>query len=245
MRVSTDHQSTDLQRTEISRFILGKSWTVVQIYDDHLSGANMKRPGLQLLLADSRSKKFDVIVTYRLDRFFRSLRDLLVTLHELQELKIDFVSIRESIDLTTSTGRLMMHLLGAIGQFERELLNSRINSGLANAKRKGIKLGRPRTIIVHDVILLRKQGLSLGEIAKRLRCSKSAVHKTLSEAADHKSSTNTDFITDQNSKFVGHQSKDKSTATELPRSEVQCHEKALPCNEKDLNVPSDTEVSSK
>lgn len=240
LRVSTDHQSTELQKIEIIRFIESKNWQITCIYEDHLSGSTVQRPGLQALLKDARAKKFNVIVTYRLDRFFRSLKDLLITLHELQEIGIDFVSIREQIDLTTSIGRLMVHLLGAIGQFERELLNSRINAGLANAKRKGIRLGRPQTVNRDDVLILRRQGLSLFQIAKKLNCSKSAVHKTLSQMSVQKSFKNIEIIENQKLGFKGQKSLDLKTNAELPKGLVSCHRGVDSCHEHDLYVSSDT-----
>ena len=98
------------------------------------------------MLKDARSKRFDVVLCFKMDRLCRSLRDLVITLQDLTELGVEFVAIKDQIDLTTASGRLMTHLLGAFAEFEASLIRERVMSGLANAKAKGKKLGRPRTI---------------------------------------------------------------------------------------------------
>ncbi len=245
LRVSTESQSTEIQRRDIEIFIKNRDWTVIEFYEDKLSGATTKRPSLQRLLKDAHSKKFDVVVTYRLDRFFRSLKDLLTTIHELRDNGIDFVSIKDNIDLTTSSGRLMLHLLGAIAQFERELIHSRVMAGLQNARKKGIKLGRPQVIPIEDVLILRKAGLSLGQIAKKLRVSKSAVHKTLKNNPVPKSSNNIEIIENPNPEKIGHKTLGLGTIDKPPKENIKCHERDKKCHEGDLHVTSDMKESRK
>ncbi len=183
LRVSTDQQSTDLQRHEIEHYLKTRGWSSVAIYSDKLSGTTTKRPGLQKMLSDARSRSFDVLIIWKLDRLFRSLKDLITTLNELTELKVDFISLKDNIDLTTASGRLLAHLLGAIGQFEADLIKMRVVAGLAEARRKGIRLGRPTVISLEEVKIFRSQGLSPSQIAAILKVSKSGVYKTLAKSA--------------------------------------------------------------
>lgn len=179
LRCSTQEQSTDLQRIEIQRLADQRGWTDLTFFEDKASGTSTKRPQFAALLTGARKGLLDVIIVWRLDRFARSLKDLVTTLHELSELNVAFVSVRDQIDLTTSTGRLMLHLLGAFSQFEADLIRDRVRAGLMAARAKGRRLGRPRSISAGDVHRLRRDGLSIREIASRLKVSKSAVHKTL------------------------------------------------------------------
>ena len=179
LRCSTQEQSTDLQRMEIERLVDQRGWTDMTFFEDKASGTSTKRPQFATLLTDARKGLFDVVIVWRLDRFARSLKDLVTTLHELSELNVAFVSVRDQIDLTTSTGRLMLHLLGAFSQFEADLIRDRVRAGLMAARAKGLKLGRPRSISAGEVHRLRRDGLSIRQIAGRLKVSKSAVHKTL------------------------------------------------------------------
>ena len=183
VRVSTDHQATDLQRSELLEFVERRGWHVFRIYEDFgISGTHGNRPALRELLRDSRSKKFDVVICWKMDRLFRSLKDLVVTLQEFSELGIEFIALKENIDLTTSSGRLLMQIIGAMGEFEASLIRERVLAGLANAKAKGKKLGRPRCIDVAKVHELRQQGFSLGQISKEVGCTRSAVSKSLRKA---------------------------------------------------------------
>ncbi len=112
------------------------------------------------------------------------MKDLVNTLHELSEIGVEFISLKDQIDMTTSTGRLMTNIIGAFAQFECDLIRSRVNAGLANAKAKGVRLGRPRRIDLYEVKKLRRDGCSLSQIAKRLDVTKSAVSKILSKHGD-------------------------------------------------------------
>ena len=179
LRVSTKSQSTDLQRQHILEYIQARGWELVETYEDKASGTSNNRDGLQRLMLASRRGKFNTIVCWKLDRFFRSLKDLVSTLQELSELNIEFVSVRDQIDMTTSTGRLLTHLLAAFAEFEANLIKERVNAGIERAKKRGTKLGRPPAIDVERVVLLRKRGLSLSQIAKQVGCTKSAVSKLL------------------------------------------------------------------
>lgn len=180
IRCSTDHQNTELQRREILEYCERRGWQVYRLYEDYgLSGTNGNRPALKEMLKDARSKRFDVVLCFKMDRLCRSLRDLVVTLQELTELDVEFVAIKDQIDMTTASGRLMTHLLGAFAEFESSLIRERVMSGLANARAKGKKLGRPRRIDINQVHELRQQGMSLGQIGKIVGATRSAVSKSL------------------------------------------------------------------
>lgn len=239
IRVSTESQSTDLQRHDIEQFVAQRGWSYV-VYEDKFSGTSMKRPGLQRLMNDAREDSFDVVVCWKLDRLFRSLKDLITTLNELTELKVDFISLKDNIDLTTASGRLLAHLLGAIAQFEADLIKVRVIAGLTEAKRKGIRLGRPTTLPTDDIHFLRSQGLSLSKIAKRLKCSKSAVHKTLSKSLDHNRFIKSETIEVVNSNYEsvlpGHNTNIYRTTYDLPAENRICHEPDNSCHDKDLSV---------
>jgi DNA invertase Pin-like site-specific DNA recombinase len=182
-RVSTldKGQDTEVQLRDLRSYAQARGWIVAGEYvDKGQSGAKDRRPELDKLMTDVRKRKVDLILCWRLDRLGRSLKHLILTLDELQSVGVGFVSYNENLDLTTSTGRLMFQLLGAFAEFERNLIKERVKAGLANAKAKGAKLGRPSPEFDEDeLIRLRKSGVTIRGIAERLNLRKSFVHKTL------------------------------------------------------------------
>lgn len=179
LRVSTTDQKTDLQRAELLAYLGTRGWTQFTVYEEKLTGTNSNRPEFRRLMNDARAKNVDVVLCWKLDRFSRSLRDLIVHLQELADLGIEFISLKDQIDLSTSTGRLMLHIIGAFGQFEADIIKERVRAGLASAKAQGKRLGRPPEIDAETVLALRGEGLSLQSIASKLQISKTAVHNTL------------------------------------------------------------------
>jgi putative DNA-invertase from lambdoid prophage Rac len=144
-RVSTTDQNPENQRLELRRYAEARGWTIVRDYCDHgVSGARERRPALDELLRDAKRRRFDCLVCWRLDRFGRNLRHLIVTIDELTALGVAFVSLNEAIDTTTPAGRLQLHLLGAIAQFERDRIAERVHAGIARARAAGRRIGRPR-----------------------------------------------------------------------------------------------------
>jgi len=130
------------------------------------------------LLADCHKRLVDAVVVYRYDRFARSLRQLVNALEEFRALGIDFVSLHEGVDTSTPNGRLVFGIFASIGEFERELIRDRVRSGLAAAKAKGKKLGRPRVAVdVSRVAAARASGQSWGEIERELRVSRRTVRR--------------------------------------------------------------------
>src|SRR5437773_1895072 len=144
-RVSTLDQEPENQLAEVRRYADARGWTLTKEYVDHgISGAKERRPALDTLLADAKRRRFDVLVVWKLDRLGRNLRHLITMLEEVQTLGIAFVSLNEGIDATTPAGKLQMHILGAIAEFERFRIAERVKAGLLRAKAQGKRLGRPR-----------------------------------------------------------------------------------------------------
>src|SRR5450755_3616734 len=171
VRVSTLEQDTDLQETELRQYAESRGWDYIVYRDKGQSGAKNDRPALNAMLNDLRRRKFDVVVVWALDRLARSLRQLLTIGEECQSLGVDLVSLRQNIDTTLPAGRLTFQILGAVAEFERELLRDRVKAGMAQARRVGKHIGRPARrrlsgADVEKIRLLRSQGRSVRRIAK-------------------------------------------------------------------------------
>ncbi len=171
-RVSTTDQSCALQLRELHEYAGRRGWTITGEYvDSGWSGARASRPQLNRLMDDAGRRTFDVVLVYKLDRFGRSVRHCLDGIERLRMHGVRFLAVSQSIDTDESnpTTRLMLHILAAVAEFERELICERVASGVANAKRQGKRLGRPRRVFDRERAQeLRKQGLSLPKIAREL-----------------------------------------------------------------------------
>ncbi len=147
LRVSTDGQTTDNQRLALEVVAAQRGWAVFATYADNgISGAKgrAKRPGLDKLLRDATKAKFDVVMVWALDRLGRSLADLIDTLRSLEGANVDLFLHQQAIDTTTPAGRMFFHVTGAFAEFERDMIRSRVNAGLARARARGVTLGRPK-----------------------------------------------------------------------------------------------------
>ena len=169
-RVSTLDQEPENQLEELRRYVEARGWTAVEYVDRGVSGSKDRRPALDQLLVDARRRRFDVLVCWRLDRLGRKLKHLITLLEDLQALGIAFVSLAEGIDATTPAGKLQMHILGAIAEFERERIRERVLAGLQPARGQGKRLGRPRARIPIER-LQSVAGLSAIDAARRLAVS--------------------------------------------------------------------------
>ncbi len=143
-RVSTLDQEPENQLAELRRYVEARGWTATEYVDRGVSGAKDRRPALDALIRDAKHRRFDVLICWRLDRLGRNLRHLILLLEELQALGVAFVSLQEGIDATTPAGKLQMHILGTIAEFERARIAERVKAGLARARAHGRRLGRPR-----------------------------------------------------------------------------------------------------
>ncbi len=183
-RVSThDQQTLPMQLSAMRAYAKRKGWQVTLKIEEVGSGAT-SRPCREELLRAARRKEIDIIVVWRLDRWGRSLVDLVTTLQELVALKIGFVSLSEALDLTTPSGRAFAGMLAVFAEFERDILRDRVKAGIAQARKDGRPHGRPATVAkkVQEMKKLAKKGLSKSAIAKQLNVGRTSVRRLLAGA---------------------------------------------------------------
>ena len=180
-RVSThDQQTLSLQMRAMREYATRRGWTIAAQIKEVGSGAS-ERELRENLLAAARRRDIDAVLVWRLDRWGRSLVDLVVTLKELAELGVGFVSLTEALDLTTPTGRAMAGLLSVFAEFEHEILRERIRAGIAEARLNGKPFGRPLTAAkkAGQIRKLYRAGISKAEIARRLEIGRTSVRRIL------------------------------------------------------------------
>jgi DNA invertase Pin-like site-specific DNA recombinase len=184
-RVSRSDQNPQLQQDEVAELVERRGWSLAKSYtDEGISGSRDRRPELDQLLADARRRKYDLLVVWRADRLFRSLRHMVVTLDELAALGVGFVSVTEPFDTSTPSGKLLLHLVSAMAEFERSILIERTKAGLAAAIRRGVKVGRPRVEIdVERAKVLRAEGKTFRQVAGELGVGAATLHRALSNGA--------------------------------------------------------------
>lgn len=181
-RVSTHNgQNPAMQLDELRAYCKRRGWKVVgEHVDSGVSGAKEHRPALDRLIGDCRRRLIDAVVVYRYDRFARSLRQLVNALEEFRALGIDFVSLHEGVDTSTPNGRLVFGIFASIAEFERELIRERVRSGLAAAKARGKRLGRPKVVVdASRIASLRAQGSSWAEISAEIGVGKGTAQRAL------------------------------------------------------------------
>jgi DNA invertase Pin-like site-specific DNA recombinase len=179
-RVSTNTQNPQMQIAELREYCEKRTWEVAgEFVDTGVSGSKERRPALDQLLSLCRKRQVDAVVVYRYDRFARSLRQLVNALEEFRALGIDFVSLHEGVDTSTPNGRLVFGIFASIAEFERELIRDRVRSGLAAARAKGTRLGRPRKDVdVTAIARLRAEGASWATIGKTLAIGEGTARRT-------------------------------------------------------------------
>lgn len=182
VRVSTDGQTVENQTRELRQIAERRGWTVVEVYSDAgISGSKgrSERPGLDGLLSDATRRKFDVVMSWAIDRLGRSLIDLLGTIQELEACGVDLFLEQQAIDTTTPAGKLMFQVCGAFAEFERSMIRQRVKLGLKRAVAAGTRLGRPTL----DAALERKvqaelaKGTGILKVAKKLGLGTGTVHR--------------------------------------------------------------------
>jgi DNA invertase Pin-like site-specific DNA recombinase len=179
-RVSTLDQSCELQMEDLRRYASQRFGRCCEFVDEGVSGTQRRRPQLDMLMNNARKRLFDVVLVWKFDRFARSVKHLVDSLDEFRALGIDFVSYTEGVDTTTPTGQLLFHIVGAVAQFERDLIAERVRAGIAHARALGKRIGRPRAEInLEQVRELRHQGRSLRQIATALAVPVSRVRRAL------------------------------------------------------------------
>ena len=177
-RVSTLDQEPENQLAELRRYVAARDWVPIEYVDQGVSGAKDRRPALDRLVADARRRQVDTVVVWRLDRLGRSLKHLVTLLDEFHAVGVGFVSLGEGIDLHTPAGRLQLHILAALAEFERARIAERVAAGLARARRNGTRLGRPEKHVPESV-LAPVRGLSVREAAQRLGVSPTTAYRWL------------------------------------------------------------------
>jgi DNA invertase Pin-like site-specific DNA recombinase len=180
-RVSTnDQQTLPMQSRAMREYAARRGWAIAMQVREVGSGA-ARREAREKLLQAARRREIDVVLVWRLDRWGRSVTDLLTTLQELEHLSVGFVSLTEVLDLTTPAGRAMAGLLAIFAEFEKEILRERTRAGLAHARENGKRLGRPATAALHttEIRKLHRAGVSRSEIARRLNIGRTSVRRIL------------------------------------------------------------------
>ncbi len=181
-RVSTSDktQKPEVQVEELRRFSSARGWEVAhEIVDHGFSGGTDQRPGLKQLMALVRAREVDAVVVVKLDRLFRSLRHLVITLDEFQALGVTFVATKDAVDFSTPSGRLLIQILGCLSEFEKSLLVERTKLGLEYARRHGKRLGRPQIHDPEKIRALRSQGMSYSAIGKALNVPVGSIARAL------------------------------------------------------------------
>jgi DNA invertase Pin-like site-specific DNA recombinase len=182
-RVSTGEQNLDLQTDAL------KDEGCERVFTDELSGATAERPGLQKAMDYAREG--DVLVVWRLDRFGRSLKDLIAKVETLGEKGVQFKSLKENLDTTSSAGRLQFHIFGALAEFERDLNRERTMAGLRAARARGRTGGRPRALSEEDLpelqALMRDPEVPVRRICERFGISKATLYRYVGPNGERRS----------------------------------------------------------
>lgn len=180
LRVSTLDQHPETQLHDLRGLAVQRGYEIVATYEDRISGAKAKRPGLDGMMADARHGKFDIVLVWAFDRIARSVRHFLEVLDELNHMEVEFVSFRENVDTGGPLGRAMIIIVGAIAELERSLIIERVRAGMRRAKLEGRRLGRPPLNVDRDALIRdRNRGQSLKQIAKLHGISKASVIRVL------------------------------------------------------------------
>jgi len=170
-RVSTlNGQHPEMQLGELREYASRRGWNIVGEYvDEGISGSKESRPQLNRLMTDVHRRKFEIVLVWKIDRFGRSLKHLVNALADLDSYGVAFVSLRDNLDLSTPSGRLMFQIIGAMAEFERALIQERVRAGLKSARARGTRLGRPRTSVDAEQIARRRAaGASWREISQEM-----------------------------------------------------------------------------
>jgi DNA invertase Pin-like site-specific DNA recombinase len=182
-RVSTlnGHQDPEMQLSELREYATRRALSIHEEYvDQGVSGSKESRPALNRLMTDAQKCKFDAVLVWKIDRFGRSLKHLVNSLADLSAYGIAFISLRDNLDLSTPSGRLMFQIIGAMAEFERALIQERVRAGLRNARAKGKRIGRPRQEVDSaKVLALRAQGLSWRDVSSRLKLGLGTVYRAV------------------------------------------------------------------
>ena len=183
-RCSTPEQTVNLQLDALREYVAARGFdAVVEYVDEGQSGAKIRRPALNRLLRDAHRRRFDAVLVWKLDRLGRSLSHLIRLVDQLGSLGVDLVSLNDpGLDTTGPTGRLIFHVMGAVAEFERDLIRERTRAGMAAAHRRGKRIGRPRVgVPLARADQLLAEGRSVAQVARELGVSRTTLHRALSK----------------------------------------------------------------
>ena len=183
-RVSTHDQDPEVQLGALRAHAAQRGWPVAEEFVDRgISGAKERRPALERLMKAAWAGQCQVVLVWRFDRFARSVKHLVTALDTFRALGVAFISLQEQLDTATPIGQAMFTIIGAMAQLERDIIRERVKAGVERARARGIRLGRPvASVDVVRLHALRRQGCSMGEIARQAQCSRSTVRRRLRTA---------------------------------------------------------------
>jgi DNA invertase Pin-like site-specific DNA recombinase len=182
-RVSTDKQTCENQLKELRSIAERMQYIIVdEFIDEGISGATSSRPALDALLKSATQRRFDMVMCWSIDRLGRSLQNLIEILNELQSLKVDLFFMQQGLDTSTSAGRMMFSIFGALAEFERNLIRERVIAGQQRAISQGVKMGRPTKMndgMKNAIKLLRERGIGIKQIARELKIGIGTVYSVI------------------------------------------------------------------
>ncbi len=185
-RVSTQDQHCEVQLRELRAYCKTRGWKSTEYVDAGISGSKASRPALDKLMRDASDRQLDQVLVWKMDRFGRSVLNLTQQIQQLDKYKVRFIATTQNIDTDSSnpTSRLLLHILAAVAEFEREIIRERTRAGLARARDLGKVLGRPQKVFRRDLVdAMRAKGTSWRVIAKSLGVSLSTVFDSRSVKA--------------------------------------------------------------
>ena len=186
-RVSTNEQNCDRQVAELEQVVKNNNWELVDTYvDEGYSRTTTTRPELDRMMKDAFVRKFEMVITLELSRLGASLKHMIEIVDKFKEKKIQLFIVNQQIDTSSATGYMFFSIMTSIANYERELISERVKSGLENAKRKGIVLGRKTNLtpeVEEQIIQLKSEGVGYNTLAKRLSVSVKTIRKVLSQNA--------------------------------------------------------------
>lgn len=178
-RVSTEDkgQDTGVQKKILTELAESRGYEIVEIYEDHASGKDPNRPQFKEMMAAARKHRFDAVMAVRIDRIMRSVTHLNNILQELKEYNVQLIFTDMNLDLSNPSNKLIFNIVGAIAEWERQIISTRTKEGLAFAKKKGKVLGRNRRddIPLSDILKMRSEGMGWGTISKTIRIPQSTI----------------------------------------------------------------------
>ena len=182
-RVSTDKQTCENQLNELRSIAERMQYIIVdEFIDEGISGATSSRPSLDALMKSATQRRFDMVMCWSIDRLGRSLQNLIEILNELQSLKVDLFFMQQGLDTSTSAGRMMFSIFGALAEFERNLIRERVIAGQQRAISQGVKMGRPTKMndgMKNAIKLLRERGIGIKQIARELKIGIGTVYSEI------------------------------------------------------------------